>query len=219
MARQARPSIAPPPCISGASLAQRCTPAPSPHAWPDGLLQSQTLFHAWDAPLTLRKPLNHPAFLLSTPELSAGWQRGPFRRCSSREFAKLVKSRDAAEVCAQLIDCTAYFFCCRVAARLAPAILSAPWALSDPASGALSDDTLVLCRSPHAGLLLGLVPHNALDYPGGSRWRGGLLSGLLRRARSVTSWSCTPSPSVEERARAELSATRRVLEQQKQGRE
>ena len=145
--------------------------------------------------------------------------RGPLRRCSSREFAKLVKSRDAAEVCAQLIDCTAYFFCCRVAARLAPAILSAPWALSDPCSGALSDDTLVLCRSPHAGLLLGLVPHNALDYPGGSRWRGGLLSGLLRRARSVTSWSRTPSPSVEERARAELSPTRRVLEQQKQGRE
>ena len=110
MARQGRPSIAAPSHISGALLQQRCAPAPSLHALPDGLLQSQTLFHAWAAPWTLRPPLNHPTFLLSTPEFSAGWQRGPLRRCSSREFAKLVKSSDAAEVRAQLLDCTAFFF-------------------------------------------------------------------------------------------------------------
>ena len=200
MTRQGRPSIAAPSHISGALLQQRCAPAPSLHALPAGLLQSQNLFYAWDAPWTLRPPLNHPTFLLSTPELLPGWQRGPLRRCSSREFAKLVKSSDAAEVRAQLLDCTAYFFCCRVAFRLALAILSAPWALSDPASGALFDGSLLSCVLSACSLLLGLAAHDALDPPGGSRRRSGMRSGLPSRARSVTSWSRPSSPSVAERA-------------------
>ena len=200
MARQGRPSIAAPSHISGALLQQRCAPAPSLHALPDGLLQSQILFYAWAAPWTLRPPLNHPTFILLTPELDAGWQPGPLRRCSSGK-ARSSSSRATPPRCARMRS-TALpnFFCCCTSSRLAPAILSPPSALSDPVSGALFDGSLLSCVLSACSLLLGLVAHDTLDPPGGSRRRGGMRSGLPSRARSVTSLSRPSSPRVAERA-------------------